>query len=211
MMTHPNPPPNPAESWRERKRGQTRQRIAEAGLQLFLREGYEATTLDAIAEAAGIARRTFFHYFDSKEALLSAYEDDAEQSFSAALACTPDTMPPFEAMRSAIMAMVSSFGTDDAKAIDRLMRSTAALCARKQADYERLERFVGAALAEKWPDPDHHLRLRMIAMVGIGTLRIAADRWSADQSTRCIQDYLNDGFVSFLSDLSSQITAFQKS
>jgi AcrR family transcriptional regulator len=211
MKTLTETPFNSGEGWRERKREQTRRRIAEAGLRLFLEMGFDATTLDAIAEAAGIARRTFFHYFDSKEALLSAYEDEADQSFRAALAQTPDTMLPFEAMRSAMLRMVSSFGTDEARAIDRLMRSTEALRARKQANYERLERFVGAVLAEKWPDPADLLRLRTIAMVGIGTLRIAAERWSADQGTRCVQEFLNEGFFLFCSELSFQISTLQKS
>lgn len=186
---------NPGEGWRERKREQTRQRIAEAGMLLFLEQGFDATTLDAVAERAGIARRTFFHYFESKEALLAAYEDEAERSFCEALAQIPDTMAPFEAMSSAMLGMVSSFGTDEARAIDRLLRSTEALRARKQANYERLERFVGAALAEKWPDPADDLRLRIIAMVGIGTLRIAADRWSTTNSMLCLEDYLKDSFA----------------
>ncbi len=50
-----------AEGWRERKRKQTAQRIAETGVRMFVEKGFEETTLDAIAEAAGIARRTFFH------------------------------------------------------------------------------------------------------------------------------------------------------
>lgn len=45
---------------RARKRQETLERIAETGLRLFSQNGYEATTLDAIAEAAGISRRTFF-------------------------------------------------------------------------------------------------------------------------------------------------------
>ncbi len=57
---------------RERKRRETLRRIAEEGLKLFLTNGYEATTLDEIAEAAGISRRTFFYYLKSKEEILLA-------------------------------------------------------------------------------------------------------------------------------------------
>ncbi len=63
------------EGLRERKRRETLHRIAEQGLKLFLSNGYEATTLDAIAEAAGISRRTFFYYFKSKEEILLAWQD----------------------------------------------------------------------------------------------------------------------------------------
>ena len=47
---------------RERKRRLTLDLIAKTGLKLFIENGYEATTLDAIAAAAGISRRTFFYY-----------------------------------------------------------------------------------------------------------------------------------------------------
>ena len=59
----------PTPGLRERKRRETSERIIEKGLKLFVKNGYEATTLDAIAEAAGISRRTFFYYFKSKEEL----------------------------------------------------------------------------------------------------------------------------------------------
>jgi len=45
----------------------TRRAIAEAAMTLFARDGYEPTTVDAIAESAGVSRRTFFRYFPSKE------------------------------------------------------------------------------------------------------------------------------------------------
>ena len=63
------------EGWRERKRRETLQRIAEMGLKLFIANGYEATTLEAIAAASGISARTFFYYFKSKEDILLAVFD----------------------------------------------------------------------------------------------------------------------------------------
>ena len=48
---------------RERKRQQTRERLTRAAMALFLERGFEATTLDDIAAAADISRRSFFHYF----------------------------------------------------------------------------------------------------------------------------------------------------
>mgnify|MGYP006182937953 CR=1 FL=1 len=65
----------PAEGLRERKRRATRQRIAEVGLQLFLTNGYESTTLDAIAAEAGISRRTFFSYFKSKDDVILSWQE----------------------------------------------------------------------------------------------------------------------------------------
>jgi AcrR family transcriptional regulator len=200
--THPEQPkPEQAkEGWRARKRLQTRQRIADAGLRLFLEQGFEMTTVDAVAEAAGIARRTFFHYFDSKEALLYIYEDDVEHSFRATLAEVDSNTPPFEAMALALRDMIAGFGSERARRIDIVVHSTDALRACKQADYERLESFVFSALAEKWPEPGGHLRLRLIATVGIGALRIAVDRWRAD-GAGSLQDYVNESFAALRSEI----------
>ena len=55
------------EGARDRKRANTYRRIHEAALKLTLRDGLTAATVDAIAERAGISRRTFFNYYDSKE------------------------------------------------------------------------------------------------------------------------------------------------
>jgi AcrR family transcriptional regulator len=200
MLVKRVPPEHPKEGWRARKRQQTRQRIADAGLRLFLEHGFETTTLDAIAEAAGIARRTFFHYFDSKEALLYVYEDEVEHSFRAALADVDSNTPPFEAMALALRDMVASFDSERARKIDIVLRSTDALRACKQADYERLESFVFSALAEKWPEPRGHLRLRLIAVVGIGALRVAVDRWRQDASGS-LQDYVNESFAALRSEM----------
>jgi len=200
MLVKRDPPERPTEGWRARKRQQTRQRIADAGLRLFLEHGFETTTLDAIAEAAGIARRTFFHYFDSKEALLYMYEDEVEHSFRAALAELDSNTPPFDAMALALRDMIASFGSERARKIDIVLRATDAPRACKQVDYERLESFMLSALAEKWPEPQDHLRLRLIAIVGISALRVAVDRWRPD-AAGSLQDYVDESFAALRSDM----------
>ncbi len=57
-------------SGREQQAIQTRARIAEAALELFVTQGYAETTIDQIAEAAGVARRTVFRHFQTKGAML---------------------------------------------------------------------------------------------------------------------------------------------
>ena len=59
-------------SRRERKKRETHRRLMGAALQLFREHGYDATTVEQIAEAADVAKGTFFNYFDTKEAILPA-------------------------------------------------------------------------------------------------------------------------------------------
>ena len=51
---------------------QLRDRILEVATELFLREGYASTSIEAVAARAGISKRTFYHRFDDKAALFAA-------------------------------------------------------------------------------------------------------------------------------------------
>ena len=52
---------------RERKKAALRSDLVEAAMDLFLERGFHGTLVDDIADAAGISRRTFFHYFPAKQ------------------------------------------------------------------------------------------------------------------------------------------------
>jgi AcrR family transcriptional regulator len=59
-----------AETLRQRNANATRSRIAATALELFVRQGFAETTMEQIAEGAGVARRTIFRHFETKEAIL---------------------------------------------------------------------------------------------------------------------------------------------
>jgi TetR/AcrR family transcriptional regulator, cholesterol catabolism regulator len=61
---------------RERKKLEVERRIRDAALRLFHDKGYEATTVEEIAELADVAKGTFFNYFPRKDALLEALAED---------------------------------------------------------------------------------------------------------------------------------------
>lgn len=182
------------EGRRARNARRTRERIATAALRLFLKRGFDETTLDAIAEAADISRRTFFHYFASKEALLEAIDERVHDVFRRALAVTSVGQPPIGAVRAALQQMIECYASDDAIAMDRLMYSTEALRARKQTNYLRQEEALFAALCEKWPDAVRRSSLRMVAMIGIGAIRIASDRWREAPQDRPLARELDRAF-----------------
>jgi len=61
---------------RERKKREARRRIYEAAFQLFVEKGYDATTVEEIADRADVAKGTVFNYFPRKTSLLAALADD---------------------------------------------------------------------------------------------------------------------------------------
>ncbi|MBA2753085.1 MAG: TetR/AcrR family transcriptional regulator [Chloroflexia bacterium] len=85
---------------RDRKKRQTRQAIYDAAMALFLAKGYTATTIREIAAAAGVATRTFFAYFETKEALLFEHYEPAFASLPVRLSGRPDDQSALQALRA---------------------------------------------------------------------------------------------------------------
>jgi AcrR family transcriptional regulator len=190
------------EGLRERKRRQTRQRIAEAGLQLFIADGYEATTLDAIAAEAGISRRTFFYYFKSKEEILQAAQATGFlEALRTAFAGQSAEQAPFDAVRRALPKLVSRFETKESIVVDRLMRSTETLRAHKQAVFVQMEELLFEALRDVWSGAESEPTLRLVAMVSIGVMRLAMDAWRHDRAKRPLAGYVREGFAKLKSQI----------
>ena len=85
---------------RERKKQRTRRTVRSEAMKLFQRQGYAATTVEQIAEAADISPSTFFRYFPSKEQLVLV--DDVDPIMIRAVESQPPELSPLAAFRSAI-------------------------------------------------------------------------------------------------------------
>jgi AcrR family transcriptional regulator len=165
---------------RERKRQQTRERLTRAALALFLERGFEATTLDDIAAAADISRRSFFHYFASKEDVVFAWQEEATAALIAAVATRPANESMLTAAENAIAAMARQLEPGEAIAMARLKRENPALQARDQVKYEKLERALAEALGKRAGYETEKLQARLVAMITTGAMRIGAEFWAAD-------------------------------
>jgi AcrR family transcriptional regulator len=162
---------------RERKREATRARIAETGLQLFLHNGYEATTLDDIAAAAGISRRSFFSYFKSKDDLVLAWQQAAWQEVCAVVRKVSPDEAPLHAVRKTLVANAAQYRHDQMEALDGIMRASETLTIRKQAAYAAQEEMLFEVLCEVWRQPERRAGLRIVAMVAMGAMRLAIEAW----------------------------------
>lgn len=182
--------PTQKEGLRERKRRETQRRIADTGLRLFLACGFEETTLDMIAEAADISRRTFFYYFRSKEEILLTWQSNLGEALGGLIREDAAERGPMAVVLAAILRLAESFDADEHVALERLLSSTEQLRASKQAKYVEQEKAVYEVLCERWPDPERRFGLRLVAMASIGALRVAADQWIEDGGEKPLIGYL---------------------
>lgn len=180
---------------RERKRRETEKRIVDTAVGLFIRQGYDATTLAEIAAAAGISRRTVFNYFASKDDILLSLESETGDRLAARVLAEPDDKDPLEAVRDAIVAELARYPAGEMIAIDRLMRSNPAVQARKLASYVAHERTLFAAMREKWPAPEREPSLRLVAMMAIGALRLSLEAFGREGGARPVGDILRETFA----------------
>ena len=197
----------PADGLRERKRRETLRRITDAGIALFIEKGYEAATLDDIAAKAGISRRTFFYYFKSKDEILLSAQSGMGDMIVAALRKTPPGERPLDAIRKAIIEVCAPYPAAEMVKIDRLMRSSPAVQARKQANYIEHERMLFAALRERWPEPQRETGLRLVAMLAIGAMRLAFDTLCLEGGRRPIVELLNEAFDAVKAELQAEEAA----
>jgi AcrR family transcriptional regulator len=168
---------------RQRKRQQTRERLGRAAMTLFLERGFEATTVDDIAAAADISRRSFFHYFASKEDVVFAWHEEITAALIAAVAARPSDESMLAAAENAISAMARQFEPGEAIAMACLKRDNPALQAHDQVKYERLERAMADALAKHAGHKAEKLQARLVAMIATGAMRIGGELW-ADEGAR---------------------------
>jgi len=164
---------------RDRKRADTRARVHAAAMGLFARAGFEATTLDDIAAAAGVSRRSLFHYFASKEDIVLSTKAGLGELIEAAVARRPADEPLLTMAENALTDMASDFQGPGPRAMARLIYDTPALRAGDHAKYEALESRLAHALAERKGLAADDLPARVVATPAIGVLRMATETWLA--------------------------------
>lgn len=180
---------------RERKRQLTLDLIAKTGLRLFIENGYEATTLDAIAAAAGISRRTFFYYLKSKEEVLLAHESgNIPHALRPTFLMQSPEQSPIEAARKTFLTLASTYESRESIMADRILRSIEALRLRKEALHVQLEDVLAEAMYELWPDQTQWPALRLNAMMAVGTLRFAKENWRNDDAAYPLTHYIDEAF-----------------
>lgn len=162
---------------RERKKAQTRHAIQEHALRLFLEKGYEATTVQEIAAAAGVSHMTFYRNFPTKEDVVLS--DDYDPMLIREIAARPADEPVIESIRHAIAeGFKAIYDSDRAQILarTRLVLSTPALRARLWEQQIATENMIFDAVAARGADSDK-LRTRLTAAACLAAITVAAMTW----------------------------------
>ena len=133
-------PPSTAEKLKARKKQVVRDALSDAAVALFHARGFEAVTVEEIANAAGVSRRTFFRYYESKEDVMVERLDRDGERFLVELTARPLDEPPLLSIRNALIPAIE-YGLQEPDLVrdaTRLLRETSAL---RRALMERRNRF----------------------------------------------------------------------
>jgi AcrR family transcriptional regulator len=195
MKVRQLPPPVP--SLQERKQRLVRAELAELAVGPLLERGFNAVTIDDLAKAAGISRRTFFRYFETKEDVVTCAFDEAGDELVRVFRERPTDELPLVSLRTAIVQVIHGFARDPARAraLMRLIRDTDALRARFLIRQDDWREQLTAAITERMPkDPKTPMLARLIATVSMGTVDAAMTAW-AESNARELDAVADEAFA----------------
>lgn len=182
--------------WRTSRKMKTFHRIQEEAIRLFLAKGYEETTVEEIAAAAGVSHMTVFRHFPTKESIVLTDEYDA--LIAAAIGQRPATEPVLDSIERAIVETLREIPAGDYDlflARTRLTLQTPALQARLWANVMETQRVLVEALRERGGVPDNDLELQVIAAAAALISGVAALRWIEQGGNEPLTDLVTDAFA----------------
>jgi TetR/AcrR family transcriptional regulator, regulator of mycofactocin system len=166
---------------RGRPPGTSARALELIALRLYTEQGFDQTTVEQIAAAAGVSRRTFFRYFDSKTAVLwYQFDGEVDRLRSAFAQVLPD-VPLMDAIREVVVG-VNRYRAEDVPELRMRMNlicSVPELQASSAPHYDAWERTVGAFAAARLGQPSDSLYPLAIGRTTLAACRAAFDRWVA--------------------------------
>ena len=183
-------------SLRQRQRAETKQRIQRQAIRLFAEQGYDATTVNEVAAAAGVAAMTVYRNFPTKEDLV-LYDD-----FDQVAAATITELPATGSLADRIArTMLATFDLAIAHDRDflltrlRLMIATPALQARHLDSQYRLQEAFVTAIRAGSTDAALEFQARAAASACLGVAHIALLRWASEDGETSLPDLFRDAFT----------------
>jgi AcrR family transcriptional regulator len=193
---------DPEPDWRQRKKTATRDRIRACALRLFREQGYDATTVEQIAAAAGVSHMTFFRYFPAKEDV--ALSDSYDPLIAKLIGQTPVTQPLIQRIRTVLLdglKQVYDTDRDTMLAQNKLIVSTPALRERLWANQIATQQLILQALnsgepgrngEHDRPQPDFQTKVTVAACLAAVTTAVLT--WTENDGVPELPDLIEQAF-----------------
>jgi AcrR family transcriptional regulator len=140
----------PVPGRRERKKAATRQALADAALELFLADGYDAVSVRDVAERADVSTTTLFKHFPRKEALVFDREDDVRAEIAHTVRERAAGRSVLDALRAHALTQWATIGSDPRlKQFEALIAATPALREYGERMWARQAAALGAVVADE--------------------------------------------------------------
>ena len=193
-----------AASHRERKKQATRRAIHLAAIDLVEQHGLSGATVEAISERAGVAPRTFWAYYASKEEAIVDHDPNRPESIRLALLGRPAGEDPLEALQVVLTEDATRRIADDDERLRRfdVIRSQPHLISTVAGTFEQIERALVSAVAERTGlDPDLDLYPGLVVAAACSACRVAYLRWGIQRGKASLPALINDAFAQLAAGL----------
>ncbi|WP_328467988.1 TetR/AcrR family transcriptional regulator [Actinoplanes sp. NBC_00393] len=167
--------------------------ITRTAMELFLARGFDATTIDDIAAAAGISRRSFFRYFGTKEDVVLGDLAARGELIKEALEARPDTEEPWTALVSALHSVkdASSETDEDMLKVFTMVHETPSLRARSIEKHLQWQALLTPEVRRRLgADPEDPFEVRAEALVAcvLTCLDVAGEAWARSAGAVPLED-----------------------
>ena len=184
MATTSNPATVPAAppSLRDRASRAVRTEVAEVAMRLFQEQGFEKTTVEQIAAAAGLSRTSFFRYFATKEDVILGHLEEVRQRLLEALVARPEQEPVWRSLRRAFDVLIeeSLALPERGLAMARLVHDTSSLRSGQLGKQLGWQDLLVPEIARRLDvaDATRDARPRALAAAALGCINAAVDVWT---------------------------------
>ena len=176
------------DDWRARKKAATKQSIQEHALRLYVEKGYDATTVDEIAAAAGVSHMTFFRYFPRKEDVVEY--DKYDPLIEDLVAARPSDEPPLVALHRAICEGLEKILPTDREALlirTRLILRDPVLRSRNLLAQDETRDLFARALARRAGLAEPDMAATVQASAALGAMAPALAAWAEQEDQDLIE------------------------
>jgi AcrR family transcriptional regulator len=166
---------------REQQKQHTHQAIQKAAFGLFAEQGYEATTCEQIAAAAGVAPATFYRHYPTKEDLV--FDDGFDPMLAALLAQRPPHEAPLEVLRNVLVDGLAALTPAELDAFHlrvRLGLSARTVRARLYDQLRDTEAFFAHHLAARMGAAPDDIGVRAFIAAVLAAVTVALETWAQD-------------------------------